>query len=436
MKMRNQLAFVIVLLAVLMLLPRWLEAQTGGSVPLVNLKEARTRALAVAPAGVAARGEVSAAVWARRGATANLFTPHLSAGTSYATYSDPFFNPGTGGISSAATSATLQASYTLLGHSKLAELKRAGAELESATAGETAATFNVALNIDAAYYAVLAAQELSRVAAGRLERAQEQLALARARVRSGYAIATDSLQLLLELNKARLDVIRRDSALTVAQLNLGSGIGLNGPAGAEAIDTLLPPPLPLTREQALSELRARGPELLVARAAERHADAVVNVQRAGYLPEVTVAATLGAYDSQLFPNATNRSQLLVNVSLPLWNGGSREVAMARARAGRDVAKAQREERERSAGATIAAAYSGYETARAATELAQVGVVAATENFRVQRARYREGSTTILDLLNAQVALSEAESALVQSRYAARQALAQVEALLGRRLFNN
>jgi outer membrane protein TolC len=163
---------------------------------------------------------------------------------------------------------------------------------------------------------------------------------------------------------------------------------------------------------------------------------VVNVQRAGYLPEVTIAGTLGAYDSQLFPSATNRSQLLVNVSLPLWNGGQREVAMARARAGREVAKAQREERERSAGATIAAAYSGYETARAATELAHVGVVAATENFRVQRARYREGSTTILDLLNAQVALSEAESSLVQSRYSARLALAQVEALLGRRLFNN
>jgi multidrug efflux system outer membrane protein len=435
MKIRNQLAFVIVLTLVLMLLPRWLGAQTANGLPRVTLTEAREKAIAVAPAGVAARGEVSAAVWARRGATANLFTPQLVAGTSYAAYSDPFFNLGTGGISTSATSATLQASYTLLGHSKLAELKRAGAELESATAGETAATFKVALDIDAAYYAVLAAQELSRVAAARLERAQEQLTLARARVRSGNAIATDSLQLLLELNKARLDVIRRDSALNVAQLNLGAGIGLDGPASAAPIDTVLLPPLPLTQEQALAELRTRGPDLLVARANERHADAVVNVQRAGYLPEVTVAATIGAYDSRLFPDATNRSQLLVNVSLPLWNGGQREVALARARAERDFAKAQREQRERSAGATMAAAYSGFETARAATELAQVGVVAATENFRVQRARYREGSTTILDLLEAQVGLSEAESALVQSRYAARLALAQVEALLGRRLVN-
>jgi outer membrane protein TolC len=54
---------------------------------------------------------------------------------------------------------------------------------------------------------------------------------------------------------------------------------------------------------------------------------------------------------------------------------------------------------------------------------------------VQSARYREGATTILDLLEAQVALSEAEATLVQSRYATRLALARIEALLGRRLFD-
>jgi outer membrane protein TolC len=62
------------------------------------------------------------------------------------------------------------------------------------------------------------------------------------------------------------------------------------------------------------------------------------------------------------------------------------------------------------------------------------VTAATETYRVQRARYGEGATTILDLLEAQVSLSEAEAALVQSRFAARLALSQIEALLGRRVF--
>jgi outer membrane protein TolC len=68
-------------------------------------------------------------------------------------------------------------------------------------------------------------------------------------------------------------------------------------------------------------------------------------------------------------------------------------------------------------------------------LTLVGVSVSAETYRVQGARYREGATTILDLLEAQVSLGAAEAALVQARYAALWALAQIEALLGRRLFD-
>ena len=108
--------------------------------------------------------------------------------------------------------------------------------------------------------------------------------------------------------------------------------------------------------------------------------------------------------------------------------------MARARADRDVARARRMEQERSAAERIAEVYHGYRTGRAAIELAQVGVTVARENYRVQDARHREGAANILDVLEAQVALTESEATLVQARYATRLALAQIEALLGRRLF--
>jgi outer membrane protein TolC len=51
-------------------------------------------------------------------------------------------------------------------------------------------------------------------------------------------------------------------------------------------------------------------------------------------------------------------------------------------------------------------------------------------------RYRAGASTILDLLDAQVNLAEAEADLVEARYETRLALAQLEAMLGRRLFSN
>jgi len=55
---------------------------------------------------------------------------------------------------------------------------------------------------------------------------------------------------------------------------------------------------------------------------------------------------------------------------------------------------------------------------------------------VQQARYRAGASTILDLLDAQAGLTEAQAEVVQARYAARLALAGLEAILGRRLFSD
>ncbi len=417
------------------LVPSLALGQASTTAPVVTLAEARRRAATVDPDAVASRSRVETASWERRAARANMFTPSLTGGLSYVRFSDPFFNFGTGRITPNATSATLDARYTVLGAGKFGTLKSSNASLESAEASETAERFQTAFVTDAAYFAVLADRELARVAADRLKRAAEQLGIARVRVLAGEAIASDSLQLMLEVLRARAAVLSRDSALVTSRLRLGNQIGLSGPVEATPIDSALPPPLPFTEEAAAGELRTRGPDVEAARADERRADAQLLVQREQYVPELSLGYTTGAYDQELFPSALKRSQLSVTVSLPFWDGGQRELAVARAQGDRNVARAIRNERERSAAERMSRAYHGYLTARANIELAAAGVAVATEAYRVQRARYREGATTILDLLEAQVALSEAEAALVQSRFATRLALAQIEALLGRRVFD-
>ena len=410
------------------------QQSTASSVPVVTLSEARRRALPVDPNAVAASQRIRVAGWERRAAQADLYAPRLNGSISYIRFSEPFFNFGTGSISPNAAAASLEASYVILGAGKLGALKSSRASLESAEAGETVARFQSALSTDVAYFSVLASRELARVATDRVKRAEEQLSIARVRVVAGEAIASDSLQLVLELNRARLALLRQDSAVVASRFQLGSRIGLSGQADASPFDSSTPPALPFTQEQAVAELRERGPDVEAARAEEKRTEAELGAERERYLPALTLTATTGAYDSQLFPNALKRSQLQVGMSLPFWDGGQRELAVARLQADRTVSRALREERERSAGERMAQAYLGYGTARAGISLAEVGVAAATETYRVQRARYGEGATTIIELLEAQVALSEAEATLVQSRFATRLALSQIEALLGRRLF--
>ena len=426
----------LLLVGLLALAPTVARAQVPATMPTVTLREARIRAAAVDPVAVTGRANADAAAWGRRSAWAEIFTPQITLGANYTRYSEPFFNFGTLGISRNSTNATVEAKYQLLGQGRFTTLRRASAALGEADAKETAARFQSELITDDAYYAVLADEELAKVAADRVKRAEQQMAQARARVQAGSAVSSDSLQTYLELNRAQLDQLQRDSALTVARLALGRQIGLSGPAAAAQIDSAPPPALPLTLEQATAELREKGPSLEAARASENRASASLWSQRERYLPDVSLSWSAGAFDEVFFPSATIRSQVALIASFPLWDAGHREVALAQARAQHDIAQANREKTERASAEEMAKSWNGYRTAQARLDLSKVGAVVSSENFRIQEARYREGASTIIDLLVAQGNLADAEASVVSSRYAARLSLARIEALLGRRLFDD
>jgi outer membrane protein TolC len=408
----------------------------GGAPPRVTLDQAINRATRLDPSYVRALGQVDNAEWGRRAALAVFVLPSLTASIDATKYSTEFFNIGTGRNQAEAVNATIEARYDLFNARKLTDLGRTGAELESAHAGELEQRFRTALLVESDYYAVLQNQELSRVAADRTRRAEEGLGIARARVVSGAAVQSDSLQLVLELTQARTDQLRRDASLRVSRLQLGRRIGEAGPVDAEPVDTAPAPDLPLGVEEAVQLAVTQGPQYRAARASERAASAFLKGARGQYLPRVTLIGTHSRFDDSFFPSARNVSAIALNVSLPIWDDGRRELAISQARVNRDVSRAIRDDLERAARPDVTAAFEAYVTAQATTGLSSTGVLVARENYRVQESRYRAGSTTILDVLDAQIRLTQSEADLVQSRYAARLALAGLEAILGHRLFTN
>jgi len=172
----------------------------------------------------------------------------------------------------------------------------------------------------------------------------------------------------------------------------------------------------------------------VARADERAASAAYKAQLSSYLPTIGLQAQAAAFDEKVFPDAVNRTTLSVFVSLPIWDGARREIALTQAKVNREVSRAILSDLERAARRDVVQAYEAYVTSRAAEDLARDALVVAQENFRVQTTRYQGGATTILDLLEAQFSLSEAEAGIVTARQTTLLALAGLEAILGRRLF--
>jgi outer membrane protein TolC len=412
------------------------EQAAPDSVMTVTLAQALQLAANVDPNYVAALRQVGDADWVRRQAWMAFVIPSAEFRWSWNRFSSPQFNLGTGDLADELTTASLGARYDLFtGGARIFDMKGSAARVDGARAGELQARFETALGTEADYYEVIAQTELLRVAQERTARAEQQLDIARARVLSGAAVQTDSLQLLLELTRAQVEELQQDAAVKVSRLQLGRRIGHSGPADAVPLDTLPARQLPISETDAYREALTESPRVGVVQAEARVADAFFKSERSTYLPTISLFGQWAGWDDQIIPDATTRTTYGVSLNFPLWDGANREIRVYRANTLRQVAEAARLDTEREVGRNIVAAYQAYDAARASAELAARGVLVSRENLRVQQERYQAGATTILDLLVAQVNVTEAEAGLVQARFTTRLALAGVEAILGRRLFD-
>jgi outer membrane protein TolC len=182
---------------------------------------------------------------------------------------------------------------------------------------------------------------------------------------------------------------------------------------------------------------AHAPLVTQAEAQAHAAASQVTVARAQYFPALSASYSNG-YTGFAAPwNGTdtyfNTWALRVAVSLPIFNGFTREQQLVSADVQRDIADAQAADTRRLVGAQLTQQIAALHTSYAQIGIAATNVAAATEDLRVQQERYRVGASTILDLLTSEAALTTAKTSLVQARFNYNIARAQLEALVGRTL---
>jgi outer membrane protein len=98
------------------------------------------------------------------------------------------------------------------------------------------------------------------------------------------------------------------------------------------------------------------------------------------------------------------------VSLPIFNGFTREAQVQTAAAAAEDAKHQRREEELNRRATVATAYLALQTAYRAVAIEERNVAAAAEKLELARERYRLGAGSILELTQAQATKARADQA--------------------------
>ena len=274
----------------------------------------------------------------------------------------------------------------------------------------------------AAYMDVIRDEAIVGLNRNNVQVLEVNLTATRDRYEIGDLTRTDVAQ-----SEARLAQARSD--LRAAEANLASSresyIRL---VGKPAISLQPPPPLPgmpATPEDAVASALDRNPDLLAARERSKAAGFDSRAAGAGRLPKVSLFVTgdrtdyLGSYNQSPFnPLITTRpltAQAGVRATIPLFQGGLPAAQQRQAQARENASLETEIGTEREVIATVRTYYQQWKAAQAIIVSSQAAVDAASLGLEGVRAENSVGNRTILDILNAEQELLNAQTVLVRAR---------------------
>ena len=430
-------------IALSMLFPTALAAQAGADSVArpISLDDAVRLAQRNAPSAVQASGNVRVNSATVRSAYM-AFIPSLSVSSGATKQGGDRFDsqgqlvPFTGSAWSYNSGLTLNLQL-FDGGNRLFELRAAKANVNAAEANETLQQYNVSLNVKQQYFAVLAAKESEAAARAQFDQAAEQLKTASAKVAAGAATKSDSLRAVIQVGNAQLALLQAQNNLNIANASLTRLVATPFVVTASPEDSAASMTLD-EDSAAIAGLALRGPAVRQAEQAFGAARANVRGSLTSYLPTITLNYNRGGngLDSR-FGWGDNRyaysETMRFNLQFPFFNQGTREETIVRSRVAEDNAEAQLRDMRFLAQQQLTQYLSAFRTAEQRAQIQLASVAAAEEDLRVQQRRYQLGASTFLDVLNSQVTLNQARSALIQARFDARVAKAQIETLTGRDL---
>ncbi len=313
----------------------------------------------------------------------------------------------------------------------------ARAEAEAIGQEGAAARTDLKLEITRAYWAVLTAREAVRVVEESLARMGAHLADVRIRLKIGLVPPSDVLTVEAQYSRQQLLQIEARNGLETASADFRRLAGLPAGASFELADRLeaLAPVSPdvgaLVDAARRERAERQAMERRIAAALARGAAAA-----AGRRPLIALA---GGYDyarpnPRIFPRAAEWNgswDVGVNVSWSLWDGGRVRADVAEADANRRAVEQRLQEFDSVLDVEVRQRVLDLGSATAAIGVASDAVRSAAEARRVVAERFSAGVATNTEVLDAQVALLQAELDRTRALANARLAAARLDRALGR-----
>lgn len=283
----------------------------------------------------------------------------------------------------------------------------------------------VRASVVAAYFAVLVAQERSKLAMNAAELAAGGARAVSKRVAAGKVSPVDAMRAQVDQANAQLEATEAHAELATARHALASLWGDTEPKFESVAGDISAAPeraaLP-----ALVQQMEQAPAVLAARTEIERRKALTDIERSGAVPDLTFS--VGAKRD----NESGRTQAMVGISIPLPLFDRNQGAVYEA--GRRAAKAEDEYRAARLRVLAALQASSTQLAVARTSLQSLQstvLPAAQQAYESASKGFEAGKFGFLDVIDAQRSLIQARARYLTTLSTAYQAATAIDRLLGR-----
>jgi len=285
---------------------------------------------------------------------------------------------------------------------------------------------SVIYNVVKAYYSALTAKAFVETAELAVRDAERHLKDAETAYKAGIGIKSDVLRAKVYLERMEENLVKAKSNYSVALKALKLAIG-EFPEGTINVDGDLTyrdfsfklDDLIKTALKKRPELKEMNLRLLQSRDLEKMA-------KADFLPQVGAFGQIFAADDTAPWNKENSSWAVgIRASLNIFNGGEKFYRLRKSRIRELKVKEFREQVKKGIAFEVSKAYYDFVSAKKRVELSRAAIESAQETLRIVEKRYRNGLSTITELLDTQTALNRARSSYVSALSSYWQAVARV-----------
>jgi outer membrane protein TolC len=322
-----------------------------------------------------------------------------------------------------------------IGGAGFAGYRRATAEAAEARARLEVARRGLVVTVVGNYYGVLAAEAKLAVAQRALEEANRFSSITRKREAGGEVAHADSVRADLQSQQRQRDL--NDAVLAVERARLDLGVLLfSDPTTAFTLSSSLEqlPGLPL-RAEVESAAMTHNPDLKAAMESFHAARLSVSAARFAYLPELVVNYSYGIDAPQFAAHGPDGTRNLgysaaVTFDLPIWDWFATRSRVHESVVRREQAQVELTATQRQLIASLNATYREAQVALDQLQLLDKSVQSAAESLRLTNLRYSSGEGTVLEVVDSENTLVQAESSRADGAARYFNAIASLQTLTG------